>query len=97
MKLKEIIKIIYFLILQISSGFMFWILYSISDTFQTLLYKFIILIIFIVGIAFPNFYISENLFKNTRNILLTILQVGILVITYNLLLNNIGTPVIIFK
>lgn len=97
MKFKRIVDIIYFLALQISFGFMFWILYCILPCFETLLSKFIIIIIFAVGIAFPNFDISENLFKNAKRIVLTFFQVGISTLVCNILFSKFGAIIIRLK
>lgn len=97
MKFEQIMDIIYFIILQISYGFMFWFLYSILPCFKTLLPRFIVIIIFVVAIVVPNFYISKTLFKNRKNVFLEYMEICITILICGGLLYKFGPLVITFK
>lgn len=93
--IKKVIKITYFIILQISFGCMYWLLYPFFFYFKSLLCKFIISMIFISGIAFPNFYISERLIINAK--LCRFLQIGISSIVAAILFFKMGKVSIILQ
>lgn len=94
-KFKPVIEIIYFIMLQISFGCMYWVSYIFSTYFKEVIYGFMVWIIFILGIAFPNFYISEKLISNKK--LATFLQIIILVLVANILFSKFGSKIIIIK
>lgn len=95
MKFKSIVKIIYFIMLQVSFGCMYWVSYGFLTYFKEVIYDFMVCSIFILGIAFPNFYISEKLISNKK--LATFLQISILVLVANILFSKFGSPIIIVK
>lgn len=94
-KFKPVIKIIYFIMLQVSFGCMYWVSDGFLTYFKDGIYDFGVCIIFILGIAFPNFYISEKLIDNEK--LAKFLQISILVLVANILFSKFGSLIIIAK
>ena len=85
MDLGKTLRILYFVLLQISFGCLFWLVYFLLPHMQLISHKLMVWVVFISDVAAPNFYISQKLLPNTKEIVLTILQVGTAVIMYNLL------------
>lgn len=91
-KLKNAFKFLYFVMQQISLGYISWIMFPFYNSNYTSMFKFFLCLVLIISVMIPNSYINDNILK--QNKMFKVIQAAIPIIVFSILYLKFGQPII---